>query len=265
MVPILLLFISAKSFELGDHDPVVYGNNTCYMATAYYPTSDLEDILPKYMSIPDADIMREKYPDMAAIEGHHPFMMSFCHGENIHDKFTKVNVPQQNELMFVFPVIYNKGDGAHLCSYVPVLYLDSWVGVIGGLYFGLRKEYHPEMVTVVTDTSKDWVVKDIIYGNFTQGQYDEESLPHFVTQSFANPFVTVAYPSEGAKTYFYQAFVYPMVTKTAEGKFDWEYQGSSIKNNDESQSVYSEYWFAMSTPQDYDKYFAISAYGYQAA
>ena len=67
--------------------------------------------------------------------------------------------------MFVFPIKY---DGLHMCSYPPVLYLNSSEGVVGGLYFGLRKEFHPEMVTNQTEWKKEWHIKNIIDGSFVR-------------------------------------------------------------------------------------------------
>jgi hypothetical protein len=67
--------------------------------------------------------------------------------------------------MFVFPIFYDK---KHMVSYPPVLYLNSSEGVAGGLYYGLRKEYHPEMKTSQTHDSKEWHIKDIINGVFTK-------------------------------------------------------------------------------------------------
>merc|ERR1712039_228204 len=103
------------------------------------------------------------------LKGQHSMMMSFCHGYGIHDVFTNINVPSQQELMFVFPVMYKESDTeeAKLCSYVPVLYLDSKLGVIGGLYYGLKKEFHPEMTHNTTLTASSWYVKDIIQASFT--------------------------------------------------------------------------------------------------
>lgn len=136
---------------LNPFDPIVVGNNTCYMATGYYPKDALENILPDKMTIPSDTDMKTLYPDTELVDGQHPFMLSFCHGAFVHDIITHKNVPQQEELMFVFPVMY---DGLHMCSYPPVLYLNSSEGVVGGLYYGLRKEYHPEMVTNQTSTTK---------------------------------------------------------------------------------------------------------------
>ena len=70
--------------------------------------------------------------------------------------------------MFVFPVIYKNGDEENLCSYIPVLYLDSALGVAGGLYYGLRKEYHPEMTHEETSISKSWHIENIIDSSFVQ-------------------------------------------------------------------------------------------------
>ena len=87
----------------------------------------------------------------------HPFLLSFCHGAQIHDTITKVNVPEQEELMFVFPVTYEHDDGVkHLVSYIPVLYLNSTIGVIGGLTFGMRKEYKPKMTAEEFPQGKEW-------------------------------------------------------------------------------------------------------------
>lgn len=82
------------------------------------------------------------------------------------------------------------------------MYLDSWLGVIGGLYFGLRKEYKPSMTTNITATSKSWNVPNIIESAFVQEDKLEDGLPTFIKQSFENPFVTISYPPF-ANTYFY--------------------------------------------------------------
>jgi hypothetical protein len=37
--------------------------------------------------------MKDFYPETILIDGQHPFMLSFCHGSNIHDVFTKIDVP----------------------------------------------------------------------------------------------------------------------------------------------------------------------------
>ena len=165
----MTLITSLFGFDLGKVDPfapVVYGNNTCYMAQGYYPKEELMAILPANMTIPDDSLMEEKYKS-ATVDGKHPFMLSFCHGAGIHDKFTGLDVPEQEELMFVFPVIYTGPDGAEtLMSYTPVLYLNSSMGVAGGLYYGLRKEYKPLMKIHVTDTTKSWKVGKIISASF---------------------------------------------------------------------------------------------------
>mgnify|MGYP006111798073 CR=1 FL=1 len=134
--------------------------------------------------------MKNTYPDTAIVPGHHPFMLSFCHGSKIHDIFTKIDVPEQEELMFVFPVMYNN---TNLCSYVPVLYLDSALGVMGGLYYGLRKEYHPEMKHNQTEQSKLWHIEDIIDSAFVQTNTTLSALPQFIDQTFKNPFVSISY------------------------------------------------------------------------
>ena len=189
-----------------------------------------------------------------------PFMLSFCHGSNIHDVFTEINVPEQEEIMFVFPVMYTHTDGEmYLCSYVPVLYLDSLAGVIGGLYFGLRKEYHPDIKHGETDAvSKWWSLKDILDASFVmQTDEDIDKLPGFFEQTFENPFITISYPLPFPKTVFYQARVYPDTLRNASETFYWDYRGTTVQNSEDTSSVYSEYWFTMSQPMNARKYFRI--------
>lgn len=79
---------------LNPFDPIVEGNNTCYMATGYFPKDKLEALLPEKMEIPSDQQMSDFYPETILIDGQHPFMLSFCHGAYVHDIYTKKNVPQ---------------------------------------------------------------------------------------------------------------------------------------------------------------------------
>ena len=242
----------------GSFDPLLVGDNTCYMVQAYFPKVALNAMLPDRLTIPDDATMTRYYPDTELKVGEHPFMLSFCHGSNIHDVFTKINVPEQEEIMFLFPVIYTHNNGdMYLCSYVPVLYLDSLAGVIGGLYFGLRKEYHPEMKHGETATiSKWWSIEDIVDASFVmQTDEDMAKLPGFFEQTFANPFVTISYPMPFPKMVFYQARVYPDTVMKADETFYWNYRGTTVSHSEDSWGVYSEYWFTMSQPMNGRKYF----------
>ena len=157
--------------------------------------------------------------------------------------------------MFVFPVEYTHTEGAesHLCSYIPVLYLDSFIGVTGGLYYGLRKEYHPEMVVNETDSHKDWSIANIIDASFDKVS-DISEFPQFYSQSFQNPFVTISYLDD--KTWFYQAKVNTTLNKSASEDFEWHYkEKADIKSSDDTSSIYSEYTFTMSQPMNYKTYF----------
>ena len=67
--------------------------------------------------------------------------------------------------MFIFPVMF---DGLYMCSYPPVLYLNSSMGVNGGMYYGLQKEFHPNMITNQTNKTKEWHIENIIDGSFVR-------------------------------------------------------------------------------------------------
>eukprot|EP00485_Elphidium_margaritaceum_P003797 CAMPEP_0202707798 /NCGR_PEP_ID=MMETSP1385-20130828/20078_1 /ASSEMBLY_ACC=CAM_ASM_000861 /TAXON_ID=933848 /ORGANISM="Elphidium margaritaceum" /LENGTH=203 /DNA_ID=CAMNT_0049366587 /DNA_START=236 /DNA_END=847 /DNA_ORIENTATION=+ len=202
--------------------------------------------------------MAEIYPDTEQVKGQHPFMMSFCHGANISDTLTHHPVPQQEELMFVFPVIYrhDQNDTEHLCSYIPVLYLNSTMGVVGGLFYGLRKEYKPSMVTVATTTTKSWLIPDTINASFAIDvqQPPLKQLSNFFAQTFENPFVSISYPPF-EKTVFYQAKVYANDIRNATGKWQWMYKNATISNANDSPNVFAKYWFTMSWPMNYEEFF----------
>ncbi|MCU0691388.1 MAG: hypothetical protein MUF54_08300 [Polyangiaceae bacterium] len=238
--------------------PLVAGHNSCSMVQAYFPKAILTEMLPGHLSIPDDATMTAVYPGTKLEAGKHPFMLSFCHGSQIHDLITETNLPEQEELMFVFPVVYTHDDGnRHLCSYVPVLYLDSQKGVEGGQFYGLRKEYHPEMTHGGNGTASSWWRIDGIIEASFEMQLSEElpGLPNFFGQTMANPFVTISYPPE-SKTFFYEATVYTSMVTNSTNAFHWNYSGITVQSSEQTSAVYAEYTFTMSFPMTGKEYFA---------
>jgi len=65
------LALTQSSFDnpLNPFDPIVVGNNTCYMSTGYYPKEDLTKILPDLMTIPSDEQMHGLYPDTELVDG----------------------------------------------------------------------------------------------------------------------------------------------------------------------------------------------------
>ena len=239
-------------------DPLVVGDNTCYVVRAYFPKDALTAMLPEKLTIPDDDTMAMYYPDTTLKVDAHPFMINLCHGSDIHDVFTEISVPEQEEIMFLFPVIYTHDDGnTYLCSYVPVLYLNSFWGVVAGLFYGLRKEYHPEMQYGEDGAiSKWWSIEDIFDASFvTQTNEDMEGLPNFFEQTYANPYVTISYPLPFSNMVFFQIKVYPDTVRMASGTFNWNYRGTTVQDCEDTLGVYSEYLFTMSWPMSGSGYF----------
>lgn len=234
-------------------DPFLTGNNVSYIAIGYYPTEELKKILPRAMSIPPDEVLTKEYPTVKKIEGKHPFMlmMSRCH--NVHDLNSNYELRVYKELLFYFPVIYTHKKESQLCSYVPVLYLDYFLGVIGGLYFGLRKQFHPRMKVEETDTSRSYVIKDTLDASFHQTSTNSsQELDPFFAQIFKYATVTVSYFNQ---TYFYTASVYPKRVLDASSVYEWRYKGSVIKNDENTFANYSEYFFTISQSMRYEDYF----------
>lgn len=251
------LRIESQSAALEAIDELVFGDYICYMVRAYYPKDALNAMLPRNFSIPDDDVMTEYYPDTELRADSHPFVMNFCHGSNIHDIISNVVFPEQEEILPMFPVTYTHDDGTeHLCSYVPSLYLDSFVGVLGGLLWGLRKEYHAQMKHETTATTDSWTIDGIIEASFEKHTNSEMAGFHpFIDQTYSNPMVTISYPMPFTKMVVYDVRVYPTIVMEASETFSWNYKGATVTQSDDELTVYSEYTFSMSSPLSSKQYF----------
>lgn len=235
------------------HDDILAGSNVSNMVLAYYPRAALEKILPPAMSIPSDEIMAAKYPTAKKIEGMHPFTMMFSNCNHVHDVMTEWELRPYREHFPLFPVIYRHKGEEQLCSYIPLMYLDYLLGVIGGLYLGLRKQFHPGMKDVKTDTSKSFQIKGILDVSFSKDPTDTvRELDPFFVQTFANPAVTISYIG---RTYFYSTPVTPKKVLNTSHELEWHYKGSVIKNSEDTIANYVEYDFTTSQAMLYDAYF----------
>jgi hypothetical protein len=234
------------------HDAILAGNNTSYLAVGYFPSEELEKILPRAMSIPSAEVMASAYPAVKKIEGMHPFTLMFSNCNDVHDVMTEIKLRPYRELMFFIPVTCTHENEEQLCSYVPVLYLEYLIGVIGGLYLGLRKEFHPGMKDIETDTSKSFFIKDILDVSFQKDPTSSRELDPFFTQTFEHPTVTLSYLN---RTYFYTTNVFPTKVLDTSHEFEWRFKGSVIKSNEDTFANYSEYAFTTSQAMRYEAYF----------
>jgi len=235
------------------HDPLLEGNALSYLAVGYYPKEELRKWLPRGLSIPSDTVMAKEYPTVKEIKGMHPFTLMFSKNSKVHTMASKSDLRPYRELMFFFPVICTHKNEEQLCSYVRLLYLDWFLGVIGGLSLGLRKQFRPSMTDEQTDTSQSYGIKDILNASFQQTSTDSrQELDPFFAQTFKNPTVTVSYIN---RTFFYTTKVYPDKVLDASPVYEWNYKGSVIKNNDNTIANYSEYHFTISAALRYKAYF----------
>lgn len=235
------------------HDAILTGNNTSHMVTGYFPSRELEKILPQAMSIPPDEVMAAKYPTAKKIAGMHPFMMMFSNCNNVHDVMTEIELRSYREHFPLFPVICAHEGEEHLCSYIPVMYLDYLLGVVGGLYLGLRKQFHPGMKDVETAGSKSFRIDGTLAVEFRRDtQSGGRELDPFFVQTFENPTVTVSYLG---RTYFYTTSVTPSKVLDTSHEYEWRYRGSVIKSSKDTIANYSEYCFTTSQAMRHDAYF----------
>ena len=239
--------------KLSLHDPFIAGNNQSYFVTGYFPTDKLMQILTEKMSIPSEKVMAQEYPTVKIINGMHPFLLLFSRCYNVHDVITKIELRPYLELLFFFPVIYTHKNTTHLCSYLPVLYLDFLLGTFGGMFLGLRKQFHPKLKYVETDTAHAFMLKDILNASFQQTSPERKpELDPFFTQILEKPTVTVSYFKQ---TVFYTTSVYPAKVLDASAVYKWNYQGAAITNDENTFASYCEYSFTTSWAMRYKKYF----------
>jgi hypothetical protein len=235
------------------HDVILEGNSFSCMAVGYYPVAELEKILPKGMSIPSAAVMDEKFPTVKKVKGMHPFLLNFQKCDNVHDVMTKWELRSYREHLFYIPVIYTHKQEEQLCSYVPVLYLEFLLGVIGGLYLSLRKQFRPGMKIEDTDTLKSYAIKGVLDVNFQHSSADsDQEIDPFFLQIFKYPTVTVSYLGQ---TKFYTTKIYSKRVFDTSHTYQWNYKGSVIKHNKNTFASCVELGFTTSQAMRFKPYF----------
>jgi hypothetical protein len=235
------------------HDAMLEGNNSSYIVGGHFPKEELEKILPKAMSIPSDEVMANRYPTLEKVDGMHPFLLMFSNCRDVHDVMTEIDLRPYRELMAFVPVIYTHKGEEQLCSYVPVLYLEYLIGVIGGLYLGLRKEFHPRMKDIETETSKSFVINNVLDAKFEKAPADSSrEIDPFFKLTLENPTATISYFGQA---YFYTTRAHPTKVLDTSAVFEWRYKGSVIKNSEDTFANYSEYHFTTSQAMRYDAYF----------
>ena len=223
------------------------------LCVGYFPKDELNKVLPKHMAIPSEDIMNKEFPTVIKQNGKHPFLMMFSNCFNVHDIVTTIDLRPYKELMFFIPVTYTHKGEEQLCSYIPVLYLDYLIGVIGGLTIGLRKEFHPRMINEQDELSESFFIKNILDVQFTDISTDNTNeLNHFFKQVFHFPVVTRSYFN---RIRFYQTRVYTSKVVDASAQYEWKYKQVKIQNKDKILACYSEYRFTTSQAMSFNAYF----------
>jgi len=245
---------SKKYIAQHPHLPFLTGNNRSYLVVGYYPKEALEKFLPQAISIPSDTVMAEKYPTVMQVDGMHPFMLQFANCHNVHDLMSEYELRPYEEIQACFPATYtHEGGEQQHCLFVKLMYLEYLLGVLGGMYFGLRKQFRPSMQVVETATSRSWVIPGIIDAGFEQTATESGTeLDPFFAQMFINPAVTLSYFNQYR---FYKQRVYPKKVLDASPAYEWHYKDSVIKNNENTFATYSEYHFSISQVMKYGAYF----------
>jgi hypothetical protein len=235
------------------HDVILIGNNFSYMTLAYFPVKALKKFLPAGMSLPSEQLLAEKFPTVQKVDGMHPFMLQFANCNHVHDIMTNIELRTYEEITVFFPVIYTHNGEQQLCSLVQLMYLDFLIGVMGGLYFGIRKQFRPSMKTHITETSKTYSIKNVLQADFQQKSNNtHDALEPFFAQMFEQPAVTYSYFKN---IRFYRQKVFNVAMIETSVQFEWLYKGSVIRNTDNGFSNYATYDFSVSQAMSYQQYF----------
>lgn len=239
--------------NLRKHDPFIIGYNQSHFVSGYFPTDKLKQILPDQMSLPSDEIMAQEYPTVKRMNDMHPCLLLFSRCYNVHDVITKKELRPYLELLFYFPVEFSHKGETRLCSYLPVLYLDFLLGTFGGLFLGLRKQFHPELKYSETEEARSFNLKNVINADFRKNSGErKDELDPFFAQIFNQPTATVSYFN---RTVFYSASVHPEKVFDTSAVYKWNYKGAVIKDNDSTFANYCEYTFSTSWAMGYEKYF----------
>jgi hypothetical protein len=228
------------------------GDNSSYVALGRFPAGELARILPRDMSVPSAEVMADRYPELDAIDGTHPVLMLFSHCRNVHDVITEITLRPYRELMFFIPVTYSRGGQERLCSYVPVLYLDYLIGVVGGLYLGLRKQFHPRMRDVEADATRRFTVGTVLDASFEELDTGGGDLDPFFARTLANPTTTRSY---FGRARFYTTTVDATEVTDVAADIVWRFKGSEVRNEMGFPAHHVEYRFTTSQAMSYEAYF----------
>ncbi len=234
---------------------VLTANNYCYMTRAYIPKDELNAKLPARVSIPSDAEMKEYFPDTPLKDDAHPIMISVCRGTELADVYIGNLLPEQEETMILVPVIYSYPWPfnwiKHMAAFVPVLYLDTEEGVAGGDFYGLRKEYHPEITTEVTNTTKisdmagneQW--PDDLYVEYEQTGENLDGLDNFFEQLFLMAYSSLSYNN---RYKFMRVGVFPREVRKANEFVEWTWDGTSITDSYDMMSQFADYFYTASWP-----------------
>jgi hypothetical protein len=135
---------------------------------------------------------------------------------------------------------------------VPVLYLDYLIGVVGGLYLGLRKQFRPRMGDLEAEASSRFTVGTVLDAGFEQLGTGCGDLHPFFARTLDNPTTTRSY---FGRTRFYTTTV--DATKVTEVAADvvWRFKGSEVRNDEGFPAHHVEYRFTTSQAMSYGAYF----------
>ena len=247
--------MSYKEFrKVTPHDPFMSGDNLSYFVGAYFPKADLMRILRRGMSIPSDEVMAREFPTVKQRKGMIPFLTLYSRCNNVREHIFGVTVRPYLEINFFFPVTYTYRGEEHLCSFMPLLYLDRLFHTIGGCLLGLRKQFHPNLRFTETDTSCSFNIKNILSASFPDDAMQEvDEVDPFITQIFTKPTLTYSYFH---KTDFYTTQVFDAKKAyKASADFAWSYKGIVIKSDEHTFCNFAEYSFTVSRAMSYKKYF----------
>ena len=244
---ILLLTLTHKKAssnpQIPPFKPLVTGENSCIVAASHLPIKTLKNLLPPPLSPSAPKTLAHLFPNQNTPESSYPFMLSFCQGTNIKDIYTKIPLKTQQELMFIFPANYQ----GKTIAYLPFLYLDSIPGVLGGFYYGMRKEYHKNLIREKSPHTLSWFLSGIIEASFSLGKLlPSKPSENFFQRIFRLPFASYSYRNNFV---FYDAFVYPTKKRAIlDSYYTWQDKDLDLSGED-LKALYVAYTFALSHPR----------------
>eukprot|EP00811_Abedinium_folium_P002510 NODE_12304_length_1233_cov_4.316456.p1 GENE.NODE_12304_length_1233_cov_4.316456~~NODE_12304_length_1233_cov_4.316456.p1 ORF type:complete len:265 (+),score=53.16 NODE_12304_length_1233_cov_4.316456:72-866(+) len=234
--------------------PDVAGHNECYLRIYLISRTSAHSLLPPPLELPSPAAARRAAAGYGAeVEGAdfehwHPVTITFCEGSNIRDVITEFVIPPQEEVMVVVPVVY----GGHEFNFLPGLFLNSSLGVLGGLNFGMRKHWY-SMAVERAEGQKRMSSAGLFNVSFRHDSNKLPTTPDLVWRIWGGPLPSISMSYFG-RLWCWHSELSEVTTFQATATTSLQWHPLAVAEEEPRQAVFVSYDFRITSPVDCEHY-----------